>query len=338
MSSQTAAKRREAIVRILIVDDNPNHSELAARRLMKEGWEVSVTDNPEPDDTFKGYDFILLDYSMPKRSGLEVLKLMREREINAPVVFLTGHGNEIIASETIKQGAYDYVVKDTHLLYLERLPSIIREAKSKHDLIETNRFLIQELRRANERLQKMTFTDEMTGIYNYRFMSRQVDQEIQRALRYGKPLSVCVIDIDFFKRINDDFGHPVGDAVLKELAQILKDSTRTVDYVGRYAGDEFLIIFPDTILADGVRLCERIRANVEEHTFKAQDRVIAVTVSIGIADFDIKRRKTSETLIEGADKCLYQAKKSGRNRVSSSLRVVDKKTARDIEAPAGVNS
>lgn len=319
-------------MRILIVDDNPNHSELAARRLMKEGWEVSVTDNPEPDESFKGYDFILLDYSMPNRTGLEVLKLLRERDIHAPVVFLTGHGNEIIASEAIKQGAFDYVVKDTHLLYLERLPSIIREAKSKHELIETNRFLIQELRRANERLQKMTFTDEMTGIYNYRFMSRQVDQETQRSIRYGKPLAVCVIDIDHFKEINDQYGHPVGDAVLKELAQILKESTRAVDYVGRYAGDEFLIVFPDTPLTDAIRLCERIRINVADHLFKSQDRVLHVTVSIGVADYDMKRRKTAEDIIEGADKCLYHAKKSGRNRVSSSIRMVDKKPTRESEA------
>lgn len=312
-------------MRILIVDDNPNHSELAARRLMKEGWDVSVTDNSEPDESFKEFDFILLDYSMPKRSGLEVLKALREKDVNAPVVFLTGHGNEIIASEAIKQGAYDYVVKDTHLLYLERLPGIIREAKSKHELIETNRFLIQELRRANERLQKMTFTDEMTGIYNYRFMTRQLDSEIQRCVRYTKPLTVCVIDIDHFKKINDHYGHPVGDTVLKELSQILKECTRSVDFVGRYAGDEFLVIFPDTDMADAVRLCERIRSRVSEHAFMAQERFLNATVSIGVADFDLKRKKTSEALIEAADKCLYQAKRSGRNRVFSSLRVLEKK-------------
>lgn len=323
-------------MRILIVDDNPNHSELAARRLMKEGWEVSVLDHIESETSFKDFDFILLDYAMPKHSGLDVLKILRDQQVTAPVVFLTGHGNEIIASEAIKQGAYDYVVKDTHLLYLERLPSIIREAKSKHELIETNRFLIQELRRANERLQKMTFTDEMTGIFNYRFMSRQLDQEIQRAMRYEKALSICLIDIDHFKKINDEFGHPVGDIALKELGQILKDSTRSVDYVGRYAGDEFIIIFPDTIPADAARLCERIRSNVAGHAFQAQDQVLTVTVSIGIADFDIKRRRSPTELIEAADKCLYQAKRSGRNRVSSTLRVIEKKATRETESPATI--
>src|SRR4051812_2200240 len=133
----------EGSMRILIIDDNSHHSELAARRLMREGWEVFATDRTEIDSSWKSYDIILLDYSMPSRSGLELLKAVRESEIQAPVILLTGHGNEMIASEAIKQGAFDYVVKDTQLLYLERLPSVIREAKSKHELIETNRFLIQ---------------------------------------------------------------------------------------------------------------------------------------------------------------------------------------------------
>lgn len=312
-------------MKILIIDDNAAHSELAARRLMKEGWEVFVTDQPDPKLEFKNYDFILLDYSMPHLSGLDVLKGLRDLDINTPVIMLTGHGNEIIASEAIKQGAYDYVIKDTQLLYLERLPSVIRESKSKHELIETNRFLINELRRANERLQTMTFTDELTGIHNYRFIRKQLDAELKRSVRYSKPLSLCVIDIDFFKSINDTHGHVVGDSALKELAQILKESTRTVDIVGRYGGDEFIIIFPDTILADAVRLCERIRKAAAEKTFDLGGKTIPFTLSIGLADFDLVRRKTPEALLEAADHCLYQAKKTGRNRVSSLLRILEKR-------------
>jgi diguanylate cyclase (GGDEF)-like protein len=312
-------------MKILIIDDNSAHSELAARRLMKEGWEVFVTDQADPRPDFKNYDFILVDYSMPHLSGLDVLKGLKDLEITTPVIMLTGHGNEIIASEAIKQGAYDYVIKDTQLLYLERLPSVIREAKSKHELIETNRFLINELRRANERLQTMTFTDELTGIHNYRYIRKQLEAELRRSLRYSKPLSLCVVDIDFFKAINDTYGHGIGDAALRELSQILKDSTRTVDVVGRYGGDEFIIIFPDTVLVDAVRLCERIRRQVSEREFSLDGKTFRFTLSVGIADFDPIRRKSSETLLEAADRCLYQAKKSGRNRVSSLLRIVEKK-------------
>ncbi len=209
------------------------------------------------------------------------------------------------------------------LLFLDRLPSVIREAKSKHELIETNKFLIQELRRANERLQKMTFTDEMTGIFNYRFIKKQLDVEVQRSIRYGKPLSVCIIDVDHFKSINDRYGHPTGDLVLKEIAKTLNQSTRSVDFVGRYAGDEFVIIFPDTSLADAVRLCERIRKSITEMTLDAQGEMVQVTLSMGLADFETKKRSTSETLLEAADHRLYQAKRAGRNRVYSTMRIVE---------------
>lgn len=311
-------------MKIIIVDDNPHHSELAALRLAKEGWSVDVTDKPDPYEQFFDYDLIVLDYSMPHISGLDVLKTLKVKEINTPVVLLTGHGNEIIASEAIKQGAYDYVIKDTQLLYLERLPSVIREARSKHELIETNRFLINELKRANEKLQTMTFTDEMTGIHNYRYIRKQLDNEVKRASRYGKSLSLCLIDIDYFKRINDLHGHPVGDDTLREVAKVLKEETRNVDIVGRYAGDEFVIIFPDTTLNDAVRLCERIRRRVSDHSFESHGQTVGCTLSIGVADFDGQRRKTSDALLEAADKCLYQAKRAGRDRVNSLLRVVDK--------------
>ena len=271
---------------------------------------------------------------MPHLSGLDVLKGLKDLDITTPVILVTGHGNEIIASEAIKQGAYDYVIKDTQLLYLERLPAVIRESKSKHELIETNRFLINELRRANERLQTMTFTDELTGIHNYRFVRKQLELELKRSIRYSKPLSLCVIDIDFFKSINDTHGHAVGDAALKELAQILKESTRTVDIVGRYGGDEFVILFPDTLMIDAVRLCERVRRNVEERSFVFGSKTLKFTLSIGLADFDPVKRKTPEALFEAADRCLYQAKKMGRNRVSSLLRIVERKPDESSAQPA----
>jgi len=322
-------------MKILIVDDNAHHSELASRRLTRESWDVSVTDRPEPDESFKNFDFILLDYNMPKASGLDVLQKMKDLDIQTPVIFLTGQGNELIASEAIKRGAYDYVVKDTQLLFLDRLPGIIREAKSKHELIKTNRFLIQELRRTNERLQKMTFTDEMTGIFNYRFVKRQLEIEVQRAHRYEKPLSICIIDIDHFKDINDQYGHQTGDQVLKEVARILTQSTRSVDFVGRYAGDEFVIIFPDTSLQDAVRLCERIRKTVADQVLSAQEKTFHVSLSMGLADFDSKKRASAETLLEASDLRLYQAKRAGRNRVYSTMKVIDsKKDAAELSTGA----
>lgn len=310
-------------MKILIIDDNESHSELAARRLKKEGWEVVTTDSNEPNRSFEKYDFILLDYSMPQRSGLEVLKLMQDLELRTPVIFLTGHGNEIIASEAIKMGAYDYVVKDTQLLYLDRLPSIMREAKSKHELIETNRFLIQELKRANERLEKLTIMDEMTGVYNYRFIKTQMEKEIQRSVRYDKDLSICLIDVDNFKSINDKNGHPVGDHVLKTIANQLKEMTRASDFVGRYGGDEFIVIFPDTKLADAVRLAERVRSSIKSLPITAHGKTVSTSLSIGVADLIQKDRDCLDKLVEAADRCLYKAKQGGRNKVVSMMRLIN---------------
>ncbi len=310
-------------MRILIIDDNPHHAELASVRLEKEGWKVQTTDHVEPSLGLNDYDFILLDYSMPRSSGIELLKKMREIDVRTPVIFLTGHGNELIASEAIKLGAFDYVVKDTKLIYLDRLPSVIREAKSKHELIETNRFLIQELRKANDRLQKLTLTDEMTELYNYRFLKNQLDAEIKRAERYSKPLSICLIDLDHFKSINDQYGHPAGDAALKQVAKILLDSVRNVDFVGRYAGDEFLIIFPNTQLADAVKLCDRILKTTRETKLEVDGHPIPLSLSIGVTDYHLSRRNSVDSLMEAADRCLYLAKESGRNRVETGLRVVN---------------
>ncbi|TVQ77662.1 MAG: diguanylate cyclase [Bradymonadales bacterium] len=317
-------------MKILIIDDNAHHAELAANRLKQEGWAVDHIDRVEnlsnPDD----YNFVLLDYHMPVKNGIEVLRLLKEKSVKAPVIFMTGHGNEVIASEAMKLGAYDYVVKDTKLVYLDRLPSVIREAESKHKLLETNQFLIHELRKANDRLQRLTFTDEMTGAYNYRFLKSQLDTEIKRAERYSKPLSVCIIDVDFFKQINDEFGHPGGDATLKKVAKILNETVRTVDFVGRYAGDEFLIIFPDTELQDAMSLCERIRQAVVSEPITFENGEVCVSLSIGVSDFHPTRRETADRLVAAADRALYLAKKAGRNRVESVVRPVSSKREKPV--------
>lgn len=306
-------------MKVLVIDNNAHHAELAKHRLEREGWEVETTDEPRSDEALNDYDFILLDYSMEQVSGIELLKSIKEAGVRTPVIFVTGHGNEIIASEAIKLGAYDYVVKDTKLVYLDRLPTVIRESKSKHELIETNRFLIQELRRANDRLQRLTFTDEMTGVYNYRFLSNQLSKEVQRAERYGKPLSVCLVDMDEFKQINDQYGHPSGDAALKKVSMILQETVRSVDFVGRYGGDEFVIIFPDTKIEDALAFCERMISRMSEEKIKLGNREVSLKLSIGVADFHPTERNTVEKLMEAVDQCLYRVKRSGRNKVESTL-------------------
>lgn len=161
----------------------------------------------------------------------------------------------------------------------------------------------------------LSITDGLTGLYNHRYFQQRLDQEISRSSRSGKPLTLCMIDIDHFKRYNDTYGHHIGDEVLKEAAQLIKSTIRRSDIICRYGGDEFSIIMPD-IQAEEVRIAmERLRKAFRNHEFLFPNNSDECwTLSIGFSSFpDLSLSK--EELITQADKALYQAKNKGRNRV-----------------------
>ncbi|MEW5947765.1 MAG: diguanylate cyclase [bacterium] len=168
------------------------------------------------------------------------------------------------------------------------------------------------------RLQEMAVTDGLTGVYNRRYFERSLERELRRAERYGRDLGLVMLDIDHFKKLNDRYGHPTGDAVLKEIAAIISDSVRNIDVVARYGGEEFALVVPETSL-DGTReLAERLRKSVEEHRFVSENgKPIRATISLGVSAYpDVK---THEALIQTADEALYRSKKAGRNRVETAL-------------------
>lgn len=165
----------------------------------------------------------------------------------------------------------------------------------------------------------MSITDGLTGLYNARYFYNRMDVEITRARRYGRPLTLFMLDIDFFKRFNDAYGHLTGDDALKSLAAVLMENTRGPDTVARYGGEEFAVILPETDIEKARVLAERIRAKVEEMTLPvgpdhAPGRV-SVTVSIGMATLSGEDEGKAERLVRRADKALYRAKEEGRNRV-----------------------
>ena len=168
--------------------------------------------------------------------------------------------------------------------------------------------------------EQESITDPLTGIYNRRYLERRLADEIARANRYGMPLSVLLTDIDHFKRVNDIYGHQVGDLVLEGMAQLIVNTLRTTDIVARYGGEEIMVIAPSTPVKTAIDLAERLRKVVENATFEVPvelDRDISalgVTVSIGVACFS-QQTKDMQDLIQNADKALYRAKSEGRNRV-----------------------
>ncbi len=168
----------------------------------------------------------------------------------------------------------------------------------------------------HQKTKELTITDELTGIYNYRYFTRKLSQEMKRAKRYKQFLSLLMIDIDWFKRCNDTYGHLFGNKVLKELAQRIKDSVRDVDVVSRYGGEEFAVILPQTNKKDAQMIGERIRHHAESTDFVGGEGgvMIKVTVSLGVATYP-ENGTTPEHLIEKVDQALYLAKGRGKNMV-----------------------
>ncbi len=178
-----------------------------------------------------------------------------------------------------------------------------------------NAFLFAQVEDEKTRLEKLAITDYLTGIYNVRYFYHRIIEEFSRSNRYGLPISCLMLDIDYFKKINDTHGHKVGDQVLKEFALKLKQHSRKSDVLARYGGEEFIVMLPQTTAEGALAEAQRIRRAIRSYKFKALRRRGTVTISIGIATFPNSRIKTHDDLISAADDALYEAKNSGRDRV-----------------------
>lgn len=175
-----------------------------------------------------------------------------------------------------------------------------------------------------ERLEEMAETDALTGAFNRRHFQHTLERELRRAERYGRPLGLIMIDIDHFKDLNDEYGHPAGDAVLKELAKVVSEAIRNIDIFARYGGEEFAVILPETSIIGSAGSAERLRRQVEDHLFPISDEeTVQISISLGVADFP--RAKDAESLIRAADEALYRAKEGGRNRVEKAAEPKDSK-------------
>ena len=198
-----------------------------------------------------------------------------------------------------------------------------------HQMLDEKLFSLQEkleqvsqqshsLHGENETLLRLAAKDGLTGLYNHAYIKERLKQELYRCQRYDHPLSLLMIDIDEFKSINDSYGHVVGDKILKTLSMLMKDIIRPSDIIGRYGGEEFLVILPETNSENSLVVAERIRENIEDYEFAvhpSKNKVSQVTVSIGICSFP-EHGHTPEDLIALADESLYAAKNEGKNRVT----------------------
>ncbi|HYV84529.1 MAG TPA: diguanylate cyclase [Patescibacteria group bacterium] len=303
---------------MLIVDDDQDSVDLLSRWLAMEGYEVlSATSGSEALQRIGNDhpDLVLLDLLIPPPDGMAVIRAAkRDRGMSTiPLVVMTVKRDVKTKIEALKTGADDFIVKPFHF---DELDAVMRASLKKRYLYTSLERANRQLRDANEKLLKLSVTDDRTNLLNDRYLRRRLAEEFKRARRYGTPLSLMMIDLDHFKQVNDKYGHDCGDQILAEFAKVLLDNAREIDIVGRYGGEEFLIILPNT---DGIRaavVAERVRKAAEEHVYRHREFLVRITVSIGLASIPANQSvRTEADFIRAADAALYRAKQTTRNKV-----------------------
>jgi len=298
-------------MRILIAEDDPVSRRLLQARLEKWGYDVlATTDGEEALSILLAEDapaMAVLDWMMPKVDGLAVCRRVRSERPKpyTYIVLLTAKGatDDLVAG--MQAGADDYVVKpfDAHELQV-RIRAGRRILELERDLTE-----------ARDKLQFQATHDPLTGTWNRAAITEMLQHELARAAREEIPVSVIMTDIDHFKRVNDEHGHLAGDAVLREVVRRMQTAIRVYDEVGRYGGEEFLVVTPNNPAAAASEIAERIRALIEKTPFDISGGLVPVTASFGVAGKDGGIEVEANTLIGAADAALYRAKEEGRNRV-----------------------
>jgi two-component system cell cycle response regulator len=306
----TAATVTEAVVEaanVLIIDDS-----LVIRAVVRDGLETEGYQVAEAVDGLAGLqqcrdkppDVVLLDIEMPGLDGYEVLAALKGDPLlrDIPVVFLTSRAGMEDVVAGLRGGAHDYLKKPFQTV--ELLARVGSAASVKR--------LQDQLRERNADLDRMSRTDVLTGLFNRRHLDEALHREYADSRRHVEPICVIVFDLDHFKLVNDTYGHPAGDAVLKAFASRLQAQLRLGDTSGRWGGEEFLVILPRTDLDGGLEVAERIRAAAAGKPVMVDGTAVSITVSGGCA---LGPGNSVQALVDLADSCMYQAKVGGRDQI-----------------------
>ncbi|HEY8311297.1 MAG TPA: diguanylate cyclase [Gemmatimonadaceae bacterium] len=305
--------------RILVVDDHPDNIQVLRARLEARGYLVDEAADGEQalERVYAAPtpDLILLDVMMPKIDGLEVVRRIKSDASLPfiPVILQTALDSTENIVQGLDAGADDYIAKPINFRELDaRVKSLLRIQSLQSSLAQREK----ELSAANAQLLVLSSTDVLTGVCNRRRLEETLHDMWEHSQRLHEPLSLVMCDIDHFKRVNDDYGHQVGDAVLQQFAKLLNTEAREIDKVGRYGGEEFVLLLPGTVLDAAVTFAERVRECVEKHEFTYADgKSLHRTMSCGVAAWGHPKVTDQEALIRAADEALYVAKETGRNRV-----------------------
>lgn len=323
---------------LLVVDDEPYILPTLAA-LLAADFDVVTADcveNAQAVFERQSIDLVLTDQKMPRQTGVQLLEWVRENHPRTVRLLMTGYAELEDAVDAINRGqVYHYLLKPWRT---EELQQILRNAAEKFNLERSRDDLLEQLRNLNSELEKrvaertraleatslqleqrarelerLALTDPLTGLFNRRAMEELARFELKRHARYPSPLTVGLIDIDYFKEINTRYRYPGGDEALKGVARILLNSLREVDSVGRFGGDEFLVIARETNVDGATRLAERIRATVAETAIAYENQSIRLSVSVSFAVVEVGVPSDFESMYRLISEAIHVAKTNGRN-------------------------
>jgi len=327
--------------RLLIIESNSVSAKLLSDYFSGKNFTVDTL--PRAQTSFEAlealpYDLVLAATNIEDMPGLTILQQIKSKYPDLDVILMTDDRDLNHALQALDAGVYDYLMKPFQAMD-DVLRKVERAIERRRILVENKR-LMQYLKHANQqiehmnqelevqvedrtkqlatmnaKLEQLTITDDVTGLFNQRFLYSRLEEEFRRAQRHGLCLSVLMLDIDQFKAVNDNHDHIYGSLVLKHLGELFTRLVRRIDMVIRYGGDEFAILMPYTTSPEAKSVAERIRATVANSDVGESTAPYRVTVSIGVAELSLSQVNTPQELLQLADRALYAAKSAGRNQV-----------------------
>lgn len=304
-------------MKILIVEDDPVSLKLLSRTLSQLNYDVVEAKNGVEAWQIlqqRTIRLVITDWVMPEMDGITLTRLIRETEMTGYIyiIILTGrHGIENVV-DGLDAGADDYLIK----------PFNPKELRSRMRIGARILDLEQRLKGAYERMYELAMHDELTGLWNRRAFYTHTQAELERSERLAHVLSILLLDIDHFKLVNDRYGHLVGDRALIMVADTIAKNLRSYDRAGRWGGEEFVVLLPETSLSEAVNIAERLRIQVMNARLPVHvedqdnfDDELSIEISIGVANLNLGNAVSLDQLFNAADEMLYLAKKQGRNRV-----------------------
>ncbi len=321
-------------MKILLAEDDEVSRYVVSETLRRWGYDVVCATNGEQAwsllQSANAPQLALLDWVMPGMDGVEVCRRVRERgsEPYVYILLLTSKGQKQDIIQGMGAGADDYITKPCDPQELQtRLSAGHRIIKLQTELLE-----------ARESLRYLALHDSLTGLVNRKEVFERLKSEVDRSSRDGSSVGVLLVDIDYFKLVNDRYGHADGDQVLVEVASVMRAAVRSYDIVGRYGGEEFLVILPGCDSLKAELQAERLREAVAGKTILLSRGPLTVTVSIGVMAKECRSNDSPSQLIGAADAALYRAKAAGRNRVALAAGIADTSDYRRSSAKSSLYS